>query len=146
MFCPFCDLISDPHNPLVVEVAAETSVLLDHAPVFLGHALVIPTDHVEHLLVASPETVAQVAHRTQAVARASVAAFGTDGVLTVTNTVISQSVPHLHTHVIPRRHKDGLRGFLWPRQRYASDTELIDYRDRLRDALHGYCAPQRTKQ
>ncbi|WP_298208045.1 HIT family protein [Ferrimicrobium sp.] len=146
MNCPFCDLIKDPENPLVVESAAQTSVLLDHAPVFLGHALVIPTEHVEHLLVASSETVASITLTTQAVAKASIAAFGADGALTVTNTIVSQSVPHLHVHVIPRRYKDGLRGFLWPRQRYASDGELLEYRDRLREALRDYSGPQRTKQ
>lgn len=130
----------------MVEVGADTSILLDHAPVFLGHALVVPTAHVEHLLVADPEVVTAVTRRSQEVAIAAMAAYQADGILTVTNTIVSQSVPHLHVHVIARHRGDGLRGFLWPRKRYSSLEELQEYRDRLRDALLNYSSPQRTKQ
>ncbi|MCL5052824.1 HIT family protein [Ferrimicrobium acidiphilum] len=137
MSCPFCDLINHPDDPHVIEVGAHTSVLLDRAPVFLGHALIVPTAHVEHLLVADPEVVIEVMRRSQEVAIAAMDAYRADGILTVTNTIVSQSVPHLHVHVIARHQGDGLRGFLWPRKRYSSQEELLEYRDRLRGSLVG---------
>ncbi len=114
---------------------------MDRAPVFLGHALVVPTAHVEHLLVADPEVVTEVMRRSQEVAIAAMDAYRADGILTVTNTIVSQSVPHLHVHVIARRRGDGLRGFLWPRKRYSSEDELLEYRDRLRGSLLDHSPP-----
>jgi histidine triad (HIT) family protein len=146
MSCPFCDLIAHPDDPHVVAINSDTAVLLDHAPVFLGHALVVPRTHVEHLLVAPPDLAALVMTDTQATARAMMEAYQAEGVLTLANTIMSQSVPHLHVHVIPRRRGDGLRGFLWPRQRYGSSAVLAEYRDRLRHALATDESVTRTRQ
>ncbi|MHB1521976.1 MAG: HIT family protein [Ferrimicrobium sp.] len=131
MVCSFCDLITRPDDLGIVDVGADTAALLDHAPVFFGHALVVPIVHVERLLVAPSELAAMIMVRTQEVARAAMLAYHADGILTVINSIISQSVPHLHIHVIPRRRGDGLRGFLWPRRRYPTDATLADHRNAL---------------
>jgi histidine triad (HIT) family protein len=129
--------ISTPQGVGILESVEDdlATVLLDHAPVFFGHALVIPNAHIDNLLVATPDLAAVLMRRTQETAKASMHAFSADGVLTVLNTIVSQSVPHLHIHVIPRHRGDGLRGFLWPRKHYDSESEIEHHRDRLRAAL-----------
>ena len=72
--------------------------------------------------------------RVQRIAVAVQEGLAADGSFVAMNNVVSQSVPHLHVHVVPRRRKDGLRGFFWPRVRYADDAEMADYASRIRDA------------
>lgn len=109
---------ADPH---LISRNQSYALILDRAPVFAGHTLIVPTRHVPSLLEATDaETgilLGAARHTGQAVMRAT----GATGFLLVANTIVSQSVPHLHLHVIPRRPGDGLRGFLWPRQRYRDD-------------------------
>ncbi|MBB1484453.1 HIT family protein [Tessaracoccus sp. MC1865] len=107
---------------------------LDHRPLFKGHVLVCPVKHVETLLELPGEEIAPLFAAVQRVARAVVEALGAQGSFTAINTVVSQSVPHLHVHVVPRTKGDGLRGFFWPRTKYA-DGEAAQYAERLRAAL-----------
>ena len=89
---------------------------LDHRPLFPGHTLVVPADHVEHLNVAPDDLMGPLWHTVRAVSRVLMDDVSAPRArFTATNTVVSQSVPHLHVHVVPRRRKDGLRGFFWPR-------------------------------
>ena len=125
------------------EVAAEVVwrddqhvAFLDHRPVFKGHLLVCPVDHVTTLTELAPERVGPLFTLVQRVAAAMMAGLGADGSFTAVNTVVSQSVPHLHVHVVPRSKGDGLRGFFWPRTKYAAG-EAADYAARLRAALGG---------
>lgn len=92
---------------------------LDHRPLFPGHTLVIPTAHVPTLVDADEPTLAQVMGRARAIAAVLPEALGAQGSFVAMNTVVSQSVPHWHVHVVPRRRGDGLRGFFWPRTAYA---------------------------
>ncbi len=138
MDCPFCATIAG--GRLLVHRSRTTSVILDHAPVFLGHCLVVPNWHVENLLAADSGTLLDLAEMERRVAQALMDSLGADGALTLTNTIVSQSVMHLHTHVIPRRRGDGLRGFLWPRQRYRDGAQAEEYRDRIGAALAGYAS------
>jgi histidine triad (HIT) family protein len=108
---------------------------LDRSPVFKGHVLVVPTQHALTLADLDTDLVGPVFERVQRVAARMPAALGCDGTFVAINNVVSQSVAHLHVHVVPRRRKDGLRGFFWPRMRYESDGEADDYANRLTDAL-----------
>jgi len=105
---------------------------LDHRPLFPGHALLIPREHVETLLDAPRALLGPLAEATQRLSIAVRDAMEADGVFNAVNNVVSQSVPHLHVHVVPRRRKDGLRGFFWPRGKYASDEEAREVAGRIR--------------
>jgi histidine triad (HIT) family protein len=107
---------------------------LDHRPVFKGHLLVCPVAHIETLPELPDGLVGPLFSLVQRVAVAMVDGLGAEGSFTAVNTVVSQSVPHLHVHVVPRSKGDGLRGFFWPRTRYAGG-EAADYAARLRTAL-----------
>jgi histidine triad (HIT) family protein len=96
---------------------------LDTRPVFKGHVLVIPRVHVVTLPELPPDLLPGYFGLVQRVAAAVPAALGSQGTFVAVNNIVSQSVPHLHTHVVPRTKGDGLRGFFWPRHRYADDSE-----------------------
>ena len=97
---------------------------LDRAPVFKGHVLVVPRLHVETLVDLPAQMIAPFFGVVQRLASALPSALIADGTFVAVNNVVSQSVPHLHAHVVPRRRKDGLRGFFWPRVRYVDALEL----------------------
>jgi histidine triad (HIT) family protein len=96
---------------------------LDHRPLFAGHCLLVPREHVETLFDAPADLLGPLAAVTQRLSIAVRDAMEADGIFNAINNVVSQSVPHLHVHVVPRRRKDGLRGFFWPRTKYASEDE-----------------------
>ncbi len=108
---------------------------LDRSPVFKGHVLVAPIQHSVTLVDLDHDLVGPFFERVQLVAARMPAALDCDGTFVAINNVVSQSVAHLHVHVVPRRRKDGLRGFFWPRVRYESDAEADEYALRLREAL-----------
>lgn len=97
---------------------------LDHRPLFLGHCLLIPRQHFETLSDLTANMVQPFFQAAQRLALAVEKAMDADGAFLAINNKVSQSVSHLHVHVVPRRHKDGLRGFFWPRQKYASDDAM----------------------
>ena len=133
--CLFCAIASG-EQPAEIVLADEVAVaFLDSRPVFKGHVLVIPRDHYETLADLPAELVGPLFTRVQRVSAAVPAALGAQGTFVALNNVVSQSVPHLHVHVVPRTRGDGLRGFFWPRQRYADDAEAAAYAQRIRDAL-----------
>ena len=136
----------EPHDDLVCQVVRGTldaSVVLrdehvvaflDIHPVFKGHTLVSPVRHVDTLLDLPPDEMVPLLTAAQRVARAVSEALGAQGTFVAVNNVVSQSVPHLHVHVVPRTKGDGLRGFFWPRTRYA-EGEREAYAALLREAL-----------
>jgi histidine triad (HIT) family protein len=133
--CSFCAIASGS-TPAHVVLETESAVaFLDHRPVFLGHCLLVPRAHVETLPVLPAEDVAPLFTAAQTLARAVQEGLSADGTFVAMNNRVSQSVPHLHVHVIPRRFKDGLRGFFWPRQKYESTSQMDEVRDRIRNAL-----------
>jgi histidine triad (HIT) family protein len=140
--CVFCAIISGaraadfvirPEDNPVADAGAVA--FLDAKPLFKGHVLVVPRAHVETLPDLPVEALAPLFGAVQRVARAVEAGLGAHGSFVAMNNKVSQSVPHLHVHVVPRRRKDGLRGFFWPREPYASDDERQDFAARLRAAL-----------
>jgi histidine triad (HIT) family protein len=132
--CVFCDIAQSAAAHLVL--ADDVAVaFLDSRPVFKGHVLVVPRAHAETLADLPAEAVGPFFRRVQRVSAVMPAALGSQGTFVAANNKVSQSVPHLHVHVVPRTKGDGLRGFFWPRQKYASDAEAAQYATRLRDAL-----------
>lgn len=108
---------------------------LDVKPLFQGHVLVVPRAHVVTLPELPSDDVAPFFERVQRLARAVPAALGAEGSFVAMNNVVSQSVPHLHVHVVPRRKGDGLKGFFWPRTKYASDGQMREVADKIRAEL-----------
>ncbi len=130
----FCQIAAGELHTHEVWRDDEVVAFLDHRPVFKGHTLVCPTRHVDNLLDLPVELMQPLFSTAQRIAVAMGTAFGAEGSFVAMNNVVSQSVPHLHIHVVPRQRGDGLRGFFWPRTRYA-DGEETDYAERLRTAL-----------
>jgi histidine triad (HIT) family protein len=133
--CVFCDIV-DATVPADEVWRDDVAVaFLDRSPLFRGHTLVVPVRHVVTLADLEPEEVGPYFRRVRAIAAAMPSAFGAGGTFVANNNVVSQSVAHLHVHVVPRTKGDGMRGFFWPRQKYA-EGEAADHARRLRDALH----------
>jgi histidine triad (HIT) family protein len=133
--CAFCGIIDGTGSGQVVLADEVAVAFLDSRPVFKGHVLVAPRDHAETLADLPAALVGPLFSRVQRISAAMPAALDCQGSFVAVNNTVSQSVPHLHVHVIPRTKGDGLRGFFWPRQKYESDAEAIQYAQRLREAL-----------
>ena len=137
MTCVFCGIIAGTTAASIVMQDDDVVAFLDARPLFKGHVLVVPRAHV----VTLPELPAAALPRffgaVQRVARALPEALGAQGTFVAMNNVVSQSVPHLHAHVVPRTKGDGLKGFFWPRAKYASDAERDEYAARIAAAALG---------
>ena len=120
MSCIFCRVASRAVDGLIVYEDEQTLAFLDHRPLFPGHCLLIPRTHYETLSDLPPAQIEPLFSAAQRLARAVETGMRADGSFVAINNRVSQSVPHLHIHVVPRRRKDGLRGFFWPRIPYAS--------------------------
>lgn len=129
----FCEIIAGERPATLVHEDEVTVSFLDARPVFKGHVLVVPRAHIETL--ADLADVGPFFDRVRAMARAVEEGLGAGGTFVAMNNRVSQSVPHLHVHVVPRNPKDGLRGFFWPRTKYASPEEAQDYAGRVAGAL-----------
>jgi histidine triad (HIT) family protein len=132
--CVFCDIIADDHPAFVVYESPETVAFLDQRPVFPGHTLVLPRRHYDTLGDLPGELIHPLFRAVQNLSVAVPDAMRAEGSFVAMNNVVSQSVPHLHVHVVPRRRKDGLRGFFWPRQKYESEQEMAEVASAIRDA------------
>jgi histidine triad (HIT) family protein len=129
-----CQIVSGALGAAVVAREEEVIAFLDHRPVFKGHVLVAPTRHVENLLSLPSNLMVPLLTMAQRVAAAIGAALGAQGTFVAINNVVSQSIPHLHVHVVPRTKGDGLRGFFWPRTHYAAG-EIETYAKLISEAL-----------
>lgn len=129
-----CQIVRDEIEAAVVHRDEQVVAFLDHRPVFKGHVLVSPVTHVDTLLELPADLMVPLLTTAQRVATALGAALGAQGTFVAVNNVVSQSVAHLHVHVVPRTKGDGLRGFFWPRTRYA-DGEMAAYATLIREAL-----------
>jgi histidine triad (HIT) family protein len=133
--CLFCDVVNGAVPARTVLSDESAVAFLDSRPVFKGHVLVVPRRHIVTLADLDVPLVGSLFECVQRVSARMPAALDCDGTFVAINNVVSQSVAHLHVHVVPRRRKDGLRGFFWPRMRYDSDAEADDYAERLSKAL-----------
>ena len=132
--CTFCDIA---RGDLATEVVFEDEVsvaFLDHRPLFSGHTLLIPRAHHETLADLPGDLVEPLFANVRLLSLAVQNAMGAEGTFVAMNNKVSQSVPHLHVHVVPRRRKDGLRGFFWPRRRY-DDGEMQAAAEAVRRAV-----------
>lgn len=134
MACLFCDVVSGSEPAEVVLDEPEVVGFLDNRPVFRGHTLLVPRVHVDTLLELPDELTVPLFSAARRTAAAMTSALGAQGTFVAMNNVVSQSVPHLHVHVVPRTKGDGLRGFFWPRTTY-EDGEAAAYAERLRQVL-----------
>lgn len=129
-----CQIVRGELEAAVVARTDEVVAFLDHRPVFKGHVLVSPVAHVDTLLDLPAALMTPLLIMAQQVAAALGQALGAQGSFVAINNVVSQSVPHLHIHVVPRTKGDGLRGFFWPRTTYPPG-EIQAYAQLIRDAL-----------
>ena len=133
--CVFCEIVA---GRLAAHVVLEDEVclaFLDRRPLFEGHTLLVPKAHHETLVDLPTDLIAPVFGRAQQLADTMEQTLGAGGTFVALNNRISQSVPHLHVHVVPRNPKDGLRGFFWPRTKYADDDAMAAMAARLRAGL-----------
>ncbi len=126
--CLFCKIVSGELKAAVVFEDRDTLAFLDHRPLFFGHTLFIPKKHFETLADLPSSVVAPFFERVQLISRAVQTAMEAEGTFVAMNNRVSQSVPHLHVHVVPRRKKDGLKGFFWPRTKYDNQEHLEQVR------------------
>jgi len=134
--CAFCRIAAGEEDAAWVVLEEPHAVaFLDHRPLFPGHCLVIPREHYETLADLPAEEIGPFFATVQLLSRAIPAAMKKPGSFVAMNNIVSQSVPHLHVHVVPRKPKDGLRGFFWPRQKYGSDEELAETHDAVKAAI-----------
>ena len=135
--CAFCGVVAGEIPAPVVLETEHTVGFLDHRPVFKGHVLLVPRLHVTTLPELPADLRDPFLEAGQRLAAAMVDGLGAQGSFVAVNNTVSQSVPHLHLHVVPRTKGDGLRGFFWPRTKYADGAETQSYVDRLRAVLDG---------
>ncbi len=134
--CVFCEIVARSAPAHVVYENDTVVAFLDTRPLFPGHTLVVPREHHETLSDLPVENIPGFFEAVRLLSLAVPAATESPGSFVAINNKVSQSVPHLHVHVVPRRPKDGLRGFFWPRTKYR-DGEAAEYADRLRRTLAG---------
>lgn len=132
--CVFCKIAAGEIPAEVVYENETCIVFLDNSPLFPGHCLICPRQHFDTLMDVPPELLTPLFETAQRIARAVEKGLGAEGSFVAINNKVSQSVPHLHVHVIPRRRKDGMKGFFWPRRPYASDAEMKEIAFALRTA------------
>jgi histidine triad (HIT) family protein len=134
--CVFCDIASGSSAAHIVFEDDVSLAFLDHRPLFPGHSLLIPRAHHETLADLPDELVAPLFRNARLLSEQIPKVMGAVGSFVALNNVVSQSVPHLHVHVVPRRPKDGLRGFFWPRMKYkGGEEEMAEVADAIRSAV-----------
>lgn len=133
--CTFCRIVAGELPATIVHEDDDTLAFLDHRPLFHGHTLVVPKVHMGILSDLPGDRVPAFFTLAQRLERAVEDGLGVDGSMILINNVVSQSVPHLHLHVIPRRVKDGLRFWLGPRHPYDAENRAEDFAERIRSAL-----------
>lgn len=122
--CLFCSIVRGDTPGAIVGRGSGWTAFLDISPVFFGHVLVVPDVHKETLLDLSPEEIPMLFEAAQRIAAAVTVSMQAQGTFVAMNNKVSQSVPHLHVHVVPRTKGDGLRGFFWPRKKYPAPEAM----------------------
>ena len=144
--CRFCRIIRG-ETPAYIVFADEQSVaFLDRRPIFPGHTLLVPRDHHATLTELPAELVPSLFAAAQLLARAVEEAMGAQGSFVAINNRVSQSVPHLHVHIVPRRRGDGLKGFFWPRQGYPDEAAAERVREAVSAAVARLVAAGRNRE
>ena len=135
--CRFCQIIAGDEAAHLVFEDEGSIAFLDNRPLFPGHSLLVPRLHHQTLGDLPDELVGPLFANARLLSVAVPKAMRKPGSFVALNNVVSQSVPHVHVHVVPRKPKDGLRGFFWPRSKYASEAEMRKVAERVRKAVDG---------
>lgn len=135
MSCIFCDIVAGKIPAEIVWRNEAAVAFLDHRPLFFGHVLLVPMTHIETLADMPGAQVGPFFQVVQKLERAVEQALGAEGTFIAINNRVSQSVPHLHVHIVPRHKGDGLKGFFWPRRKYENDRQIEETAEKLRAAL-----------
>ena len=135
MSCVFCGIVAGTTPASLVLQDDDVVAFLDATPLFKGHVLVVPRAHVVTLADLPAPLLSRLFAVVQKLSRALPEALGAEGTFVALNNVVSQSVPHLHVHVVPRTKGDGLKGFFWPRTKYAGSDERDDYAAKIGSVL-----------
>jgi histidine triad (HIT) family protein len=133
--CRFCAIIAGDEKGHVVFEDEISLAFLDHRPLFPGHSLLVPRDHYETIWDLPDELVGPLFGNAKLLSAAVRSAMDAQGAFVALNNIVSQSVPHLHIHLVPRNRKDGLRGFFWPRRKYDSEEHMSETAARVRAAV-----------
>ena len=133
--CIFCRVVSGETSANVVFEDEVSIAFLDHRPLFPGHSLLIPKNHYETLSDLPGDLVGPFFKNAQLLARAVELGMGAEGSFVAMNNRVSQSVPHLHVHIVPRRRKDGLKGFFWPRNKYDGVEHIAEVQQSIQAAI-----------
>lgn len=133
--CIFCKIIDGQIKGAIVYENDHVVAFLDNGPLFAGHTLVCPKTHHDTLMDVPPATLQPLFEAVQLLGRAVESGLGAEGSFMAVNNKTSQSVPHLHVHVVPRRKGDGLKGFFWPRRPYKDAAEMEETRQKLQAAV-----------
>ena len=133
--CLFCKIATREVPARLVFEDEISLAFLDHRPVFPGHCLLIPKIHYQTLTDLPEDLIGPLFKRAQLLARAVESAMAAHGTFVAMNNRVSQSVPHLHAHIVPRRKKDGLKGFFWPRNKYGSEAEIAEVQKSIQAAI-----------
>jgi histidine triad (HIT) family protein len=133
--CIFCEVIQGKVSAPVVFEDEVSLAFLDHRPLFPGHCLLVPKEHFETLADLPKKLIAPFFLNAQLLSQAVESALDAEGTFVAMNNRVSQSVPHLHVHIVPRRRKDGLKGFFWPRHKYATEEEMLITQKAIKNAL-----------
>ena len=133
--CSFCRIIGRDIAAHIVFESDLSMAFLDHRPLFHGHCLLVPKHHAETLIDLPQALIGPLFAHARLLAQAVEQGLCADGSFVAINNRVSQSVPHLHIHVVPRRHKDGMKGFFWPRHPYKDEDSMAAVQDALRTAL-----------
>lgn len=133
--CPFCQIANGQVPASIVFEDEHTLAFLDHRPLFPGHCLLIPRDHIETLIDVQASLLSTLSANARLLAISVEKALEAQGAFVAINNRVSQSVPHLHVHIVPRIKGDGLKGFFWPRQKYRDSEHMEEVRQALKAAV-----------
>jgi histidine triad (HIT) family protein len=133
--CPFCKIARSETQSYNIFEDDNTLAFLDKRPVFPGHCLLIPKSHYETLIDLPAALIGPLFQNAQLLARAMEQGLQAEGTFVAINNRISQSVPHVHIHIVPRHRKDGLKGFFWPRQHYHDEADILNIQSALRSTV-----------
>ena len=142
MNCIFCKVVTKELASTIVFEDELTAAFLDHRPLFHGHCLLVPKQHYETLSDLPAELIKPLFENAQLLSGAVEAAMKAQGTFVAMNNRVSQSVPHLHIHVVPRRKGDGLKGFFWPRTKYADQAEMTAVQKLIQSEIESITAKQ----
>lgn len=138
--CIFCNIVEGKTRACIVFEDDLSLAFLDNRPLFLGHCLLIPKKHLSTLSDLDPSLIGALFLNARILAQAVEEAMEAEGSFVAINNKVSQSVPHLHIHIVPRRKKDGLKGFFWPRNFYKDDKHMEEVQNRIKNVMHSAIA------